>query len=47
VKDRPSDVNKSITLVDSTDNATDFVDWRMPLVAYLHDPNIRTNRNIW
>jgi hypothetical protein len=27
-------------------NATDVFDWRTPLIAHLHNPNIGTNRNI-
>jgi hypothetical protein len=35
----PFDASRSMALVDSAD-------WRTPLVAYLCDPNIGTNRNI-
>jgi hypothetical protein len=42
----PFDSNRSIALVDLTNNAADIVDSRMPLVPYLRDPNVRIDRNI-
>jgi hypothetical protein len=41
-----SSANRSIALVDSVNNTIDMVDWRTPLVACLHDLNIKIDRNI-
>jgi hypothetical protein len=43
---RLSDADRIIALVDSANDATDTVNWRTPLVAYLCDPNISADRNI-
>jgi hypothetical protein len=40
----PSDASRDIGLVDSVNDTTDTVDWRTPLVMYLHDPNVKTHR---
>jgi hypothetical protein len=42
----PSNVNRSIALVDSTNNTTDTSDWRMPLITYMCNPNVKTDRSI-
>jgi hypothetical protein len=52
VADRPSEnsglseVARKVLLIDSTDNEADASDWRTPIINYLRNPNIRTDKNI-
>jgi hypothetical protein len=52
VSDRPgvgagsSDVARKVLLIDSADNEADAIDWRTPIINYLRNPSVRTDRNI-
>jgi hypothetical protein len=37
---------KKFLLVDSADNEADAIDWRAPIINYLRNPNVRTDRNV-
>jgi hypothetical protein len=38
--------DSSVALIDLVNDAANTIDRRTPFVTYLHDPSIRTNRNI-
>jgi hypothetical protein len=42
----PSGVAKELLLVKSADNKADGTDWRTPIVDYLRNPSVRTDRNV-
>jgi hypothetical protein len=42
----PSDVTRNVSLINSADNTTDATDWMVPIINYLCNPNIRTDRNV-
>jgi hypothetical protein len=42
----PSGVTRNVLLIDSVDNEADASDWRTPILNYLRNPNIRTDKNI-
>ena len=52
VVDRPSEdfglsgVARKVFLIDSANNEADTSDWRTPIINYLRNPNIRTDKNI-
>jgi ribonuclease HI len=52
VTDRPSEssglsgVTRKVLLIDSTDNEADTSDWRTPIINYLRNPSVRTDKNI-
>ena len=35
-----------VLLIDSADNGADAIDWRSPIINYLRNPDVRTNRNV-
>jgi hypothetical protein len=41
----PSDVARKVLLIDSADNKVDAIYWRTPIINYLRNPNVRTDRN--
>jgi hypothetical protein len=43
---RPSGVAREVLLVKSADNEADETDWRTPIVDYLRNPSVRTDRNV-
>jgi hypothetical protein len=43
----PSDVARKVLLIDSADNEADANDWRTPIINYLRNPSVRTDRNVW
>jgi hypothetical protein len=43
---RPSDVARRVLLIDSADNKADAIDWRTPIINYLQNPSVRTDRNV-
>ena len=43
---RPSDGARKVHLIDLVDNRADAFDWRTPIINYLRNPSVRTNRNI-
>jgi hypothetical protein len=43
----PSDGTRDVFLINSTDNTTDATDWRAPIINYLCDPSVRTDKNVW
>jgi hypothetical protein len=52
VADRPSEdfglsgVAREVLLIDLADDEVDASDWRKPIINYLQNPNIRTDKNI-
>jgi hypothetical protein len=42
----PSNDIRDITLINSADNTADVINWRASLINYLHNPSIRTDRNV-
>jgi ribonuclease HI len=52
VADRPSEnsglsgVTRKVLLIDSADNEADASDWRTPIINYLRNPSVRTDKNI-
>jgi hypothetical protein len=42
----PYDVAGKVLLIDSVDNEADAIDWRTPIINYLRNPSVRTDRNI-
>jgi hypothetical protein len=52
VSDRPGmgarlfDGARKVLLIDSVDNRADAFDWRTPIINYLRNPSVRTDRNI-
>jgi hypothetical protein len=43
----PSDSARNVLLVDSVDNRAYAFDWRTPIINYLRNPSVRTDRNVW
>jgi ribonuclease HI len=43
---RPSGVARKILLIDSAGNVADASDWRTPIINYLRNPSVRTDRNV-
>jgi hypothetical protein len=43
---RPSDSARNVLLIDPTDNSADAIDWRAPIINYLCNPSVRTDRNV-
>jgi hypothetical protein len=41
-----SGVARKVLLIDSTDNEVVAIDWRTPIINYLRNPNVRTDRNV-
>jgi hypothetical protein len=41
-----SDGTRNVILINSTDNSTDATDWRAPIINYLRNLGIRTDRNV-
>jgi hypothetical protein len=41
-----SDGAMDVFLIDSTDNTTDAINWRTPIINYLRDPSVRTDKNV-
>jgi hypothetical protein len=39
-------VTRKVLLIDSADDEANASDWRTPIINYLRNPNIRTNKNI-
>jgi ribonuclease HI len=52
VADRPSEgfepsrVARKVLLIDSAGNEADASDWRTPIINYLRNPSVRTDRNV-
>jgi ribonuclease HI len=52
VADHPSEdsglsgVARKVLLIDSVDNEADASDWRTPIINYLRNPSVRTDKNI-
>jgi hypothetical protein len=42
----PSGVTRNVLLIESADNEADASDWRTPILNYLRNPNVRTDKNI-
>jgi hypothetical protein len=42
----PSGVAREVLLVKLADNKADDIDWRTPIVDYLRNPSVRTDRNV-
>jgi hypothetical protein len=42
----PFDASSDITLIDSVNDTPDIVDWWTPLITYLRDPNVKTDRGV-
>jgi hypothetical protein len=42
-----SDGTRDVSLINSAGNTSAATDWRAPIINYLHNPNIRTNRVVW
>jgi ribonuclease HI len=42
----PSGVARKVLLIDSAGNEADASDWRTPIINYLRNPSVRTDRNI-
>jgi hypothetical protein len=43
---RPSNGASNILLINLADNVADAIDWRVPIINYLHNPNVRIDRNV-
>jgi ribonuclease HI len=43
---RPSGVARKVLLIDSAGNEADASDWRTPIINYLRNPSVRTDRNV-
>jgi hypothetical protein len=43
---RPSDVARNVLLIDSADNGADAIDWRTPIINYLRNPSVSTDRSV-
>jgi hypothetical protein len=41
-----SGVARKVLLIDLADNEADASDWRTPIINYLHNPSVRTDKNI-
>jgi hypothetical protein len=44
---RLSGDTRDVLLINSADNAIDATNWRAPIINYLCNPSIRTDRNVW
>jgi hypothetical protein len=44
---RLSGGTRDVLLINSANNATDATNWRAPIINYLRNPSIRTDRNVW
>jgi hypothetical protein len=42
----PSGVTRKVLLIDSVSNEADASDWRTPIINYLRNPSVRTDKNI-
>jgi hypothetical protein len=42
----PSDSTRDVLLINSTDNTADATDWSAPIINYLRNPNVRTDKNV-
>jgi ribonuclease HI len=42
----PSGVTRKVLLIDSAGNEADASDWRTPIINYLRNPSVRTDKNI-
>jgi hypothetical protein len=42
-----SGVARKVLLIDSVSNEADASDWRTPIINYLRNPGVRTDRNGW
>jgi arginase family enzyme len=42
----PYNVARKVLLVDSANNEVDAIDWRTPIINYLQNPNVMTDRNV-
>jgi hypothetical protein len=42
----PFDIATKVLLIDSTDNKVEAIDWRTPIINYLQNPSVRTDRNV-
>jgi hypothetical protein len=42
----PFSSSRDITLIDSVKYIIDTIDWRTHLIAYLHNPSVKTDRGI-
>jgi hypothetical protein len=42
----PSGVARKVLLIDSAGNEADASDWRTPIINYLQNPSVRTDRNV-
>jgi hypothetical protein len=41
-----SDIVRKVLLIDSVDNEATAIDWRTPIINYLRNPSVRTDRNV-
>jgi hypothetical protein len=41
-----SGVTRKVLLIDSADNEADTSDWMAPIINYLQNPSVRTDKNI-
>jgi hypothetical protein len=42
----PSDGIRDVSLINSANNLADAIDWRPPIINYLHNPSVRIERNV-
>jgi ribonuclease HI len=42
----PSEITKKVLLIDSAGKEADASDWRTPIINYLRNPSVRTDKNI-
>jgi hypothetical protein len=42
----PSNGTRNMSLINSANNAANAIDWRMPIINYLHNPSGRVDRNV-
>ena len=42
----PPGVARIVLLIDSAGNEADASDWRTPIINYLRNPSVRTDRNV-
>jgi hypothetical protein len=43
---RQSGVARGVLLIESADNIADETNWRTPIIDYLRNPSVRTNKNV-
>jgi hypothetical protein len=43
----PSRVTRKVLLIDSASKEANASDWRTPIINYLRNPSVRTDKNIW